>query len=94
MSNTTLSDLRLLLNILCQPKLRSQLVNALTGEEPTGVVTRLSFIDQQGIDSEKLNDLRQDFAQRLSPASQLDQDPIKLPPQFASRIELSKKPVR
>ncbi|MDU0967523.1 MAG: DUF2087 domain-containing protein [Actinomycetaceae bacterium] len=91
MPDSSISDLRLLPSILCEPKLRRQLATALAGDSPEGVVSRLSFVGPDGFDQEGAIRLRQAFTDYLGPAGLFDRQPIELPTQAAARLDLSQR---
>ena len=85
------SDIRLLLNILCTPKLREQFADALLSGKASGVVGRLSFLGITGFDEARAGEVRDAFNRALDPVRIFDYAPLDLPSDRRVRLELSKR---
>ena len=90
-SNSWRADIRLLLNILCAPKLRMQFAQAITDAVVTGPISRLSFIGEEGVIETAALSLRNRFNASTGPLGILQFSTIDLPTNSCKRVPLSQE---
>ncbi|MGQ4496915.1 DUF2087 domain-containing protein [Dermabacteraceae bacterium P13101] len=90
------SELRLLLNVLCAPRLRAALVAVLQGGSTESTpVRQLSFVDSEGgLDTEALLTLRAALNDALGPESVFERGRLELPVSAEARLPLSERACR
>ncbi|AWE42751.1 MULTISPECIES: DUF2087 domain-containing protein [unclassified Actinobaculum] len=86
------SEIRLLLNVLCAPSLRKELAAVLSGDRTQSApVNRLSFVDATGLNADALQQLRAAVTEALDVEAIFEQGPIELPVQERRRLPLARR---